>query len=95
MRTPSRPLTQHLSPTGHDKHLRRCFSGTLSEERAQQSRHQRLGLWALWCSPEPLRVAPSADELGSGSWAEQWTCALEEEVGGLEARLVPGGRRGR
>jgi len=96
MTTSSRPLTLHLSPTGHDKHLRLSITGTLSNERTQESRRRLLGLSALWSSPEPLRVALSADESGSWSWAEPWTAALQDVVGGVEVRfVVRGGRRGR
>jgi hypothetical protein len=94
MRNSNRPLTLHLRPTGYEKHLRRPFSGTLLEERTQESRRQNVSLSAQWCSRERLRVAPSADESGRW-WAEQWPSTQEEEVGGLEVRLVPGGGRGR
>jgi len=96
MKSPSRPLTLQLSPTGHDKHLRLSFTGTLSDERTQDNRRRLLGLSSLWSSPEPLRVVLSADESGSWSWAEPWTAALEDVVGGVEVRFVMrGGRRGR
>lgn len=90
------PLTLQLSPTGHDKHLRLSFAGMLSDERTQESRRQLLGLLALWSRPGPLRVALSADESGGWWWAERWTAALEDVVGGIEVRfVVPGSRRGR
>jgi hypothetical protein len=91
--TPRRPLTLHLSPPGSDKHLRLSFTGTLSDERSQESRRRLLGLSALWCSPEPLRVVLSADESGAWAWAERWATALEDVVGGTEVRFVVRGAR--
>lgn len=96
MKTPNRPLTLHLAPTGCEKRLRLSFIGTLSDERTPESRRRLLGLLALWCNPEPLRVALSADESGSWCWTEEWLTALEDVVGGVEVRFVVcGAGRGR
>ena len=72
---------------GRDRYLQLFFVGLLSDEMTEERRRRFLGLVSLLASPAPLRVAISADELGSWDWAAEWTRALEEVNGGFELRF--------
>lgn len=61
------------------------------DEETLQDRRSLLGLTSLLVRPEPLRVALSADDSGSWRWAEDWTDALTDVVGGYELRFVERG----
>ncbi|MBE2247917.1 MAG: hypothetical protein IAE78_00120 [Myxococcus sp.] len=90
----TRTLTLLLKP-GLDERVKLSLTGTVLET-SLEARRSLLGLTSLWVRPEPLRVALCADERGSWAWADGWTDALNDVVGGYEVRfIVHGGGRGR
>jgi hypothetical protein len=90
----TRPMTLVVTP-GLDERVKLALTGTVLEA-TWESRRQLLGLTSLWARPEPLRIALCADEKGSWEWADGWTDALRDVVGGYEVRfVVRGGGRGR
>lgn len=90
----TRAVTLVLTPE-LDGRVRLSLTGTVLET-TWESRRRLLGLTSLWARPAPLRVALCADERGSWAWADGWTDALSDVVGGYEVRfVVRGGARGR
>jgi len=90
----TRAVTLVLKPELGER-VRLSLTGTVLETTLE-GRRRLLGLTSLWARPEPLRVALCADERDSWAWADGWTDALSDIVGGYEVRfIVRGGDRGR
>lgn len=90
---PTKAVKLVLRP-GSDGRVTMSLTGGVHES-TMEGRRRLLGLTSLWARPEPLRVALSADASGSWCWAEEWTEALADVVGGYELRFVSRGAYGR